>query len=311
MKFLVVLTAILIATIWKPGLVKIDDRWFLKLRGAIERIKQAKQKPGKSDWFLVFLATYSVPLLMLALVLTFSTGVLFGLVSIVVHIFILLMAFDWMNPQALARQYLDHWERGDSEACYLFLEEQLECADPPAIHENQELHLTFSKLYVYRCFTCMFVTLFWYLIAGPLGVLFAYLSYRLRRIVLSDTESPELEPVAGIIQLLEWLPLRLMGLTLGLVGYFEGCLSRLKRIGLGSEESNAQAVYEYALCALGRPDQAHTSDRESAHIDNPEATSDEYRLLALSQIDSLQSLMQRSQFLWLTVLALGTVLGWQ
>ncbi len=162
MKFLVVLTAILIATIWKPGLVKIDDRWFLKLRGAIERIKQAKQKPGKSDWFLVFLATYSVPLLMLALVLTFSTGVLFGLVSIVVHIFILLMAFDWMNPQALARQYLDHWERGDSEACYLFLEKQLECADSPAIHENQELHLTFSKLYVYRCFTCMFVTLFWY-----------------------------------------------------------------------------------------------------------------------------------------------------
>jgi AmpE protein len=310
MKFLVVLTVIIVATIWKQDLDRIDDRWFFKLRGVIDRQKADKQEAGKNDWFIVFLATYSVPLLLLALVLSLSAGVLFGLVTIVIHIFVLLMAFDRIHPGALARQFLTHWEQGDYEACYLYLEKQLGCVDLPAVDDLEALHSTFNKLYVYRCFERMFVTLFWYLVAGPLGVLFAYVSYQLRYEVLSDTETPELEPVDGIIRLLEWLPLRLLGLTLGLVGSFEGCISRLKRAGLGAEESTAQAVYEYSLCALGRPDQTEVSDPRSAFAADQD-TSDDYRSHAAAEIESLQTLMQRSQFVWLTVFALVTVLGWQ
>jgi AmpE protein len=309
MKFLVVLTAIIVALIWKQDLDRIDDRWFFKLRGMIERRKADTQEAGKNDWFIVFLATYSVPLLLLALVLSLSTGVLFGLVTLVIHIFVLLMAFDRIHPGALAKQFLDHWERGDYQACYLYLEQELGCLDLPPVDDPEALHSTFNRLYVYRCFERMFVTLFWYLVAGPLGVLFAYVSYQLRYDVLPDSDSPELEPVDGIIELLEWLPLRLLGLTLGLVGNFEGCISRLKRGGLAAEENAAQAVYEYALCALGRPDQMGASDtRSSCSAD--QVSTDDYRLHAAGEIESLLTLMQRSQFVWLTVFALVTVLGW-
>ena len=104
MKFLVVLIAIIVAAIWKQDLDRIDDSWFFKLRGRIERLLTDQQEDKGSSWFAVFGLTYAVPLVLLAFVLSLSAGVLFGLITILVHIFVLLMAFDRIQPGALARQ---------------------------------------------------------------------------------------------------------------------------------------------------------------------------------------------------------------
>jgi len=311
MKFLVVLTAIVVATIWKQDLDRIDDSWFFKLRANIERMLAGRQADDNSRWFIIFLLTYAVPLILLALVLWLSAGLLFGLITILAHVFVLLMAFDRIQPGELARQFQKHWDESDYEACYLYLERELGCTELPLVDDVEALHTTFKRLYLYRCFERMFVTLFWYLIAGPLGVLFAYISYQLRYDVLTGSESPEVDPVDGIIKLLEWLPLRLLGLTLGLVGNFENCFNRLQRIGFSAEVSADQAVYEYTLCALGEADQENAQQPRENSPSAKQIPADEYRTQVVGEIESLQRLMQRSQFAWLTVFALVTVLGWQ
>ena len=311
MKFLVVLIAIVVATIWKQDLDRIDDSWFFKLRSKIERMLAGQQGSGNSGWFVIFVLTYAIPLILLALVLWLSAGLLFGLITILIQLFILLMAFDRIQPGALARQFLLHWDEGDYEACYLYLEKALGCTDMPPVDNIEALHTTFKKLYVYRCFERMFVTLFWYLIAGPLGVLFAYISYQLRYDVLTRSDAPEVEPVDGMIQLLEWLPLRLLGLTLGLVGNFENCFNRFKRIGVAAEVSADQAVYEYTLCALGQSDRENSRQHPDLSLSTKQVSAGEYHIQVAVEIRSLQRLMQRSQFAWLTVFALVTVLGWQ
>ena len=311
MKFLVVLMAIVITAFWKQDLDRIDDSWFFKLRGRIERLLSSRQQSQNSRWFAVFVLTYTIPLVLLAFVLSLSEGLLLGLVTILVHAFVLLMAFDRIQPGALARQFLQRWDERDYEACFLYLEKELGCTELPAVDDVEAVHTTFKKLYVYRCFERMFVTLFWYLIAGPLGVLFAYVSYQLRYDVLTLSDSPEVEPVNGIIHFLEWLPLRLLGLTLGLVGNFELCFNRFKRVGLTAEISTDQAVYEYTLCALGQSEQGSSQPIPDYEPESEQLAEGEYQIQVAGEIQSLQKLMQRSQFSWLTVFALVTVLGWQ
>ncbi|MBT8146080.1 MAG: regulatory signaling modulator protein AmpE [Gammaproteobacteria bacterium] len=308
MKFLVVLVAIMIAVVWKQDLDRIDDSWFFRLRGIIGRLRGGNEGSAGAGWFVVFTVTYAVPLSTLAVLLWVSDGLLFGLVAIAIHAFVLLMAFDRIHPGALAVLFRQHWDEGDYQACYHYLARELGCTELPSADDAEALHATFKKLYVYRCFERMFVTLFWYLIAGPLGVLFAYISYQLRYDVLARSESPEVEPVESIIRLLEWLPLRLLGLTLGLVGNFENCFNRFKRVGFTGEVPADQAVYEYALCALDQPQQGHD---QLPHAPPPgEAAASDYQVRVEGEIESLQRLMQRSQFTWLTVFALVTVLGW-
>jgi len=312
MKFLVVLTAIVVASIWKQDLDRIDDSWFFKLRGKIEQVLVTRRNEADRGWFSVFMLTYSLPLALLACTLWLSAGLLFGFISLLIQLFVLLMAFDRIHPGALARQFQQHWSERDYEACYLYLEQELGCTELPDVNDVEALQSTFKRLYVYRCFERMFVTLFWFLIAGPLGVLFAYISYQLRYDVLAGSESPEVEPVENIIQLLEWLPLRLLGLTLGLVGNFENCFSRFKRIGFTTEANADQAVYEYTLCALGREDQPDDQQESQQSMPSAEQISaGEFQTHVTGEIEALQRLMQRSQFAWLTVFALATVLGWQ
>lgn len=308
MKFLVVLAALAIVTIWRQDLDRINDSWFFRLRSGIEQIVVRQPQGANRGWFIVFVLTYTIPLTMLALILWCVSGLLLGFIALLIHLFVLLMAFDSIHPGALARQFQQHWAARDYEACYLFLETELGCTDLPPVDDVKALHSVFEKLYVYRCFERMFVTLFWYLVAGPLAVLFAYISYQLRYRVLAGFDAPEREPVEGIIQLLEWLPLRLLGLTLGLVGNFENCFSRFKRVGFANEVSTDQAVYEYSLCALDRPVQ---DDSRRLTPLSEQAFNSEYEAQVSGEIESLQQLMQRSRFAWLTVFALVTVLGWQ
>lgn len=309
MKFLVVLVAIMVAVIWKQNLDRIDDSWFFRLRGRIDRLRGNKEGSKAAGWFVAFLVTYAVPLFALAVLLWLSDGLLAGLIAMVIHAFVLLMAFDRIQPGALAAQFLQHWKEGDYQACYYYLEKELGCTELPSADDAEALHAKFKRLYVYRCFERMFVTLFWYLIAGPLGVLFAYISYQLRYDVLAGSESPEVESVEGIIRLLEWLPLRLLGLTLGLVGNFENCFKRFRRAGFTEEVPADQAVYEYTLCALDQPQQEN-SQISHAPPQVGEAGSSDYQDRVEGEIGSLQRLMQRSQFTWLTIFALVTVLGW-
>jgi len=309
-KFLVILITVVITYFWQQDLDQIDDRWFFALRRRIESMVNRLALFKSSGWFIIFALTFIVPLSVLALLLWFSNDVLFGLTSLLIHLFVLLMAFDRIHPGLLAKRFLDYCGQGDYEACYLFLEREMECSSMPEAGNKGELQETFGRLYVYRCFEKMFVTFFWYLVAGPLGVMLAYICYQLRGEVLFGRESPEAESVAGLIMVLEWLPLRLLGVTFCLMGNFEACFSRLRRSGLVNQTATDQTVYEYALCALDS-ELGEGSVNSQGALSAEAAQPVDVGAQMAARIHSLKGLMDRSQFTWLSAIAFITVLGWQ
>ena len=306
MKFLVILVCVTANYFWRRDYDRIKDTWFYSLRQGIDKITSNLVNPDGIAWVIGLLAIFLIPMAGLLAILVLIENWLFGLVSLFVHVLILLMAFDRIHPGSLAQGYLLHWREGDIEGAFRYLEQELSCTTMPLPTEFAGLHGTFCKLYVYRCFEKMFVMFFWYMLAGPLGVMFAYVCYQQRDGEMTLQRSKEANVIALLIEILEWAPLRLLGLTLSLTGDFEACSDRLRNTWLRSDIATNQTVYEYSMCALGlKP--LNNSDHKTDITEESEIKS--FREKAALEVYALQALMERNQIIWLCLIALFTILG--
>lgn len=307
MKFLVVLICLSINYFWKQDLDRFDDSWFFQLRKWVESRIARHARQHAQGWILAMAIVFAIPLVGLGAMLWVADAKAFGLFTIGIHILVLLAATDRTHPGMLVDNYLEHWRKGDFEACYLYLTGQ--SAGPAldgAVDNMQRLHLSFCRLVVHRFFEKMFVLIFWYLVAGPLAVLAVYICYQYRDGLYRDPQVPERDAVLILLAILEWLPLRLLGLTFCLVGDFESCFARFREMVLGSDRPQDEIVLELAAAALDLKTVKETDSGGGAIIaDGPTPFND----LAVLELGALQALLERSQILWLCLLAAAAVLG--
>jgi len=320
MNFLVILLGLTINYLWLKDLDRFDDSWFFRLRrriedsfapAAVDSVDEEDSHPARDDsdqrWFLPFLVIYSLPILALASLLWFVAERGFGLPTMLVHLVMLLVAFDRTQPLKLASEFLRHWRAGDMEACILYLEEELATDEEVRCSSDAEIAEYFKQQLTYRCFEKMFVMLFWYMLTGPLGVMFNYISYQLRDSHADDQAASQVKSVDTIIYVLEWIPLRLLALTFSLAGNFVYCFESFRRSlwEFNPQADSAAMLYSYAGCAM-----SGLTTAESAAAPGEDAD-DSYRQSEARQIESLQALLERSQAIWLAVLALITIFGLQ
>jgi AmpE protein len=322
MNFLVILLGLTINYLWLKDLDRFDDAWFFRLRCRIEDSfaqslevstdeadEESYTARSESDqsWFLPLLVIYSLPILTLALLLWFIADRGFGLPAMLVHLIVLLVAFDRTQPLKLASEFLRHWRAGDMEACELYLEEELATHKEVSCSNEVEIAEYFKQQLTYRCFEKMFVMFFWYMLTGPLGVMFNYISYQLRDSHREDQASNQVRSVDTIIYVLEWIPLRLLALTFSLAGNFVYCFESFKRSmwEFNPAADSAAMLYSYAGCAMSGLLGAESDEQDSEDADGS------YRQSEARQIESLQALLERSQAIWLAVLALITIFGLQ
>jgi AmpE protein len=313
MKFLVILICLTINYLWLKDFDRFDDSWFFRFR---ERMATAGNKLEAESlrWSAALLLTYGVPLLLLAILLWFLQGRALGVPTMIVHILVLLVAFDRTQPGNMAKQFLRHWKEGDSQACAKFLQQQLATPEAAHLESSDAMGEFFSRLFVYRYFERLFVMFFWYMLTGPLVILFAYITYQLRDSHHEDQPEEEVEFVSLVIAVLEWLPVRLLALTFSLAGNFVHCFESFKRTFWTFDRAadTAGTLYSYSRCALtGIVRQADHADEEGEQGDQADSESaaveSSARARKATEIEALVSLMERSQAIWLVLLALLTI----
>ncbi|MEX2366381.1 MAG: regulatory signaling modulator protein AmpE, partial [Pseudohongiellaceae bacterium] len=308
MNFLVILITLVVNYLWLKDVDRFDDAWFFRFRRRVEGLAGRLGEEFPLGWFASLLLVYALPLVVLWLLLSALNGSMLGLPLMLLHILVLLIALDRTQPGQLARDFLSYWYRGDVSECARWVEQELAVPGDVSLSDEDSISRFFSKQLVYRFFERLFVMFFWYLLAGPLGVLFSYISYQLRDSHREDQDLDEVDFINLVISLLEWLPVRLLALTFSLAGNFVQCFERIKQSfwSFSRDAESADMLYGYASCALsgmGSVGEAATdapAQEESAEIRR--------RRQHALEVEALQALLERSQAIWLALLAVATIL---
>jgi len=307
MYFLVILICLTINYVWLKDFDRFNDSWFFWFRAQVDKFTQDLAQKSVYGWLVGLLFLYGVPLLVVAVLLLLVGDLFFGVATMLVHILVLLIAFDRTQPGKLASEFLEMWKQDDAPSCRRYLQKEMGAEQAELEEESCEsLAEYFSKQLTYRCFEKMFVMFFWYMVTGPLGIVFCYVTYQLRDGQTNSDPEAALHSNRVLIRILEWAPMRLLVLSFSLAGNFVKCFARLKKIfwDFSLQEDYGDLLYSYAEAALHG-----MNEEEHAELDQSQTVTLDSRDKISAEIESLLALLERSQLIWLTVLALITVFG--
>lgn len=142
----------------------------------------------------------------------------------------------------------------------------------------------------------LFALLFWFVLAGPLGVMIYAESGKLIRHFKLQKESDVYfdstfcDRLVAFQHLMDWVPVRLLGLTYALVGQFRPAFTYWWSC-LVAVETGSMLVVDYGMVALNKdPNLVMTGTVE--------------------EVNEIESLTMRSLIVWLAVVAMFTLGHW-
>lgn len=205
------------------------------------------------------IALLVLPLLLCGLLLWLADGLAYGLVTLLLHALVLLLCVGRSDPLgSMASNIEEAWQRGDQEAAALLAERdlQLDATSP------ESLVLGLRGELAWESFQGYFAPAFWYLLLGPVGALL----YRLIANFQRQGEHP-LQPIMSSARhALDWLPARLVGLSLALVGHFDRVLLTLRVQLLNWDTQSRELI---ALCVESAQSATLDDQGEAVRIMRP------------------------------------------
>lgn len=316
MKFLVILVALLINHYWSRDRVLPGDAWFERLQGFMHGLAQRFDGYDMDKWLVLLVLL--LPSCILLVLLWIVDSVWFGLISFCVHVALLLTLFDPVHLRSWTQRYLDHWRAEDFEAAYLSLQERYGALRLKDSDDQEAVHGQCTRFLLTNSFERLFAVLFWYLVLGPAGALTYFVLLQMRRVrhrnATLDYEQPWIIRLEFV---LEWVPARLLGLTFALAGHFEATFNCLRRYVADTSSTAFEVVLSCANAAIGRAQtrtvQVHDAEGGGSvnrlvidvEREGEPLTTGQYA----QQIEDVLNLLERSQIIWISALALLAVYG--
>lgn len=226
------------------------------------------------------LAAVLALLVPVAMLLWVVQGVAYGVFTLLLHVALLLCCVGRHDPlRSLDVEFRTAWERGDQAAAALIAEQQLGvvAAQEQGLLDQVAGRMAQTSLQDY------FVPAFWYLLLGPLGAL----AYRLLELTRQQWEHSASRPASVLTHALEWIPARLLALSLALVGQFDATLRTLRELAAEWELSAGELVTRCARAALSA---------DSAHA-------------GIAVLHDTRQLLIRAVLAWAVIIAFLSILG--
>ncbi len=243
MEFVVVVAGLIIFNFAGSLAAIQQDRWCEAWLDRLHRSLGAKFTP-----WLLFAVSVFVPAAIILLIDRFVAGWFHGLVWLAFNLLVLLYAFGRGNLDDQLNSYLAHLERDDLQAAY---------HDAAAFNINHhealagnlaELQQETLRSIPYQYFERYFAVIFWYVLLGAAGAVLYRLSVYLRGRSLD--QAAEATVAERWLWLMEWLPLRLTGLILAVVGNFARCIDIWFDQLFSKENTTAEVLGFYVQGAL-------------------------------------------------------------
>ena len=144
---------------------------------------------------------------------------------------------------------------------------------------------------------CASGVLFWFALLGPLGAVLYRAVTQLRQQCLQDQDEFAWA-TRQLAEIMDWLPARLAALGFALSGDFEGAVARWRDLGTQQDQWLVPAAAVLSAAGAGA---LNLQDDETAGSD---------AVLWDRLLTAALSLVWRTLFLWVVLIALLTLAGW-
>jgi len=234
-----------------------------------------------------------IPVITLSVATYFADQYLFGLVGVLLKILILLYVLSHISIGKHLEAYRSDLRKGDTQGAY-------HCADQylavPEVHVSDDLsnmNYQVIRALLHRWFEFFFLMVFWFMLGGIPGILLAWFSLQYARATHCDAEGWR------YLHWIEWIPVRLLGLTYALAGNFTRAFPVLHTYLWDRITHSADVLYRVASESLAADD-----ENVSAKAIDESATA------AAEELDAWQRLHVRSLSVWMVIIAVATVGGY-
>lgn len=227
--------------------------------------------------------------LVLAAVQWLFDDVVFGLGSLVLGVLALAFAFGGGDTlEAEVSAFTMAWRRGDQAGSDSALGALAGAAIEPMAMEAQPQAAT-EHLFC-RARTRLFAPIFWFALLGPVGAVGYRLSVLARAFGEShDNAGPDYcQAASRWLSWLDYAPDRLMALALALAGHFNAAWQAWEQT---SDQTPNQRLSQTGIGALGLPVDEGPRD------------------LTIATLEDAHALMRRALYLWLALVAVGSLFG--
>jgi len=281
MDFLVILMTLGLVQVWGSGGPVQRDHWFEQFAA---RLSSLVTQPA-----ILLILLVGLPSLLVMLLCWWLEPLAYGLLSLLLVIIVLLYSLGRGDFSNSVQAYLTSWNHGDFEAAFEYAGDIGDFRQTNSINDYVGLHEQMRRTLFYEGLERWFAVIFWFLLLGPAAALAYRLSFICGRSKALDAVHKQL--ALRMVHYLDWLPARLLAFSFNLVGDFVNGFSRW--LELLFENSPTEELLDSCGCAALKNDPAeYPAERE------------EFISFGNAQLLATQSLVSRSVFAWLIVIAL-------
>jgi AmpE protein len=265
MKFIVIVIGVLIIKRMGSLSQLQQDGWYRDWAVRLASFEWLKSKPS-----VQLLLSVLVPVLLLASVLLLLDNHWFGIPVFVLSFFVFLYSLGRGNLEEQVEGYQEDLNRDDLQAAYHDAAVFNSAREVGEAENSTQLHQEAVGSISYRYFERYFAVIFWFVLAGAPGALL-YRLLVLRSDMNLDSEPEDKYRVQHGLHLMEWLPARLLGLSLAFVGNFTACLDSWRASVLSGSMSTVDVIEDYVSAALYSGARSPMTDSSKTHAIKTEA----------------------------------------
>lgn len=203
--------------------------------------------PAKSAYLVLGASIVSI-LVIVALISWVLQGLLYGLVTFIFSIFIVLYCLGPKNLWADIFASLNAFTHGDQKAA----NDALKVTFGMTEQKNAAFQLRLLDEIFIQANRRIFAVIFWYVLLGPIGAVL----YRLAALSAFELNPQEDEIVLNqsahrLEAILSWLPVRAFTFIFALAGHFVNVITYWRKRVLQGPASNDQLLIECGMAAIG------------------------------------------------------------
>lgn len=294
MKFIIIVIGILLLQRMGSLSQLQRDGWYRHWASFLQ-----KQQWLSSTTTIRLLITLLIPLFVLVCALLLLDNHWFGIPVFILSFLVFLYSLGRGNLEEEIEGYRDDLRRDDLQAAYHDAAE-FNVTKTVGRSENwSELHEEVVGALSYRYFERYFAVIFWFVLGGaPAALLYRLLVLHSEMAVVVENEEGDKHRVQHGLHIMEWLPVRLMGLSLAFVGNFTACLDSLRLSLLSGSISTLSAIKEHVLAALA------SGEKIEERVGEERSTKNEAEI----EVAEIRALFSRALMLTLCLVAFLVIL---